>query len=114
MSIEILTDGSGQHYVNVGNVRLTVVEGERWAGPEVRHYLRLQAYKGEPEASGLNQGAELPIRDLRSVLELLAGISFCWPKNYDDTAPSASEVRAGKKSAGWTPRERVAFLPMAR
>ena len=57
------TDGSGQRYVDVGNLRLTLVEKSNgWAGAEVNRYFRIQAYKGAPGESGLQVGAEYPIR----------------------------------------------------
>jgi len=73
----IETDGSGQSYVNVGNLRLTLVEkSDGWAGAEVHHYLRIQAYKGAPGESGLQIGAEYAIRSPHDLERLAAAMLF--------------------------------------
>lgn len=69
------TDSKGQRYVNVGNVRITEVQGgDRWAGQAAPRYLRVQSYKEAPGASGLNMGAELPIASAADAMWLAAAI----------------------------------------
>jgi hypothetical protein len=66
----------GAPFVNVHNLRITLVRKEDgWAGPEYAYYIRIQAYKGDPEELGpLNQGPELPVAGHADVLRLIQGI----------------------------------------
>jgi len=75
------TDGKENRYINVGNLRITLVpqnareENKDWSDSAV---LRVQAYKELDRAKGnaLFQGAELPLKDYRDALKLVAAISF--------------------------------------
>ena len=75
---QIKEDSSGNPYVDAGNIRITYVpQGSRaanldWAGSDI---VRVQAYKGDPaQSQALHLGAEFPIKDDLSVVELVAGI----------------------------------------
>jgi hypothetical protein len=78
MTLAVETDGSGNSYVTVGNIRISLVERpDGWAGPDYGHYIRVQAYKGDPKVSKeLYPGAEFPIRDVREVCQLNAALNF--------------------------------------
>lgn len=72
----VLQDGAGNHYVNVENVRVTLVLAKDrptekdWPG---QNCLRIQAYRGD-ENDALCQGAELPIGSDPNVSRNLIGI----------------------------------------
>lgn len=69
-------DKSGNAFITVGNVRVTWAHkgSEGWADSD--GYLRIQAYKADPEESqALYPGAELPIRSGRDVCALIAAIA---------------------------------------
>ena len=73
----ITVDSSGNEFVNVGTVRLTYIKAENrdekknWAGQDV---IRIQAYKDD--SNQLHQGAEIPIGDRESSLDLLLGVAM--------------------------------------
>ena len=83
MSIPIQNDTEDQPYSNVGNVRVTLVRKQGWAGPEVNHYLRVQGYRAD-DASQLFHGAELPLRDRQSGYRLIAAIAALIAEKFDD------------------------------
>jgi hypothetical protein len=82
----IQTDAESQPFVNVGNIRVTLVKKTGWAGPRVHHYLRVQGYRAE-DGTQLFHGAELPLGDpqagyrLLSAIAHLIGEKFCPDKN---------------------------------
>jgi hypothetical protein len=83
MSVPIQTDEEGQPYSNVGNVRVTLVRKQGWAGPELMNYLRVQGYRAD-DASQLFHGAELPLRDRLSGYRLIAAIGALIGERFDD------------------------------
>ena len=79
----IQTDAENQPFVNVGNIRVTLVEKEGWAGPDVHRYLRIQGYRAE-DGSQLFHGAELPLRSIESGYRLISAISFLLADRFGD------------------------------
>jgi hypothetical protein len=94
----IQNDAELQPFVNVGNIRVTLVEKQGWAGPLVHHYLRVQGYRGE-DGSQLFHGAELPLRDPQAGYRLLSAIAhliaekFCETDSETPTALDTSSTR---------------------
>jgi len=70
---EVNADGSGNSYIDVYNVRVSLVEktdqGKDWEG--ARCYLRFSAYTGQ--GRGVMRGPELPLND-DNVLNILRAI----------------------------------------
>lgn len=72
----INTDGNGNSYIDANNVRVTWIrrEDDGWTGPG--DYIRLQAYRGNPEETqALHRGAELPVSSGWNICALVAAIS---------------------------------------
>ncbi len=73
-------DGPGHYFVDVGNVRLTYIPakdrsgGADWSGQDV---LRFQAYR-DGSTRALHLGAELPIADPATFLELVEGLCLLY------------------------------------
>lgn len=74
--MKIQADGKGQPYIDVGNLRITLVHkdmrelGKDWAGS---HVIRIQAYR---EDGGLYLGAEYPIpQGYKDVWALISAIN---------------------------------------
>jgi len=63
-----MVDSKGNHYVNVNNARITLVQNRpdesNWAGTKV---LRFQAYR----ESKLHMGAEIPIHNDNDLIKLI-------------------------------------------
>jgi len=66
--MEKKTDGKGNDYFDVDNLRVTSV-GKTWGG---NSGIRIQAYKGK--GMSLHQGAELPASDPATAYRLIAAI----------------------------------------
>lgn len=71
-------DANGNSYITINNIRVTWVHREKgekdWS--DSRAYLRIQAYRGDPnESLSLYPGAELPIVSEREILTLIGAIS---------------------------------------
>ena len=62
-------DGSGNSYIDVRNIRITIVP-QTWKGPPG---IRIQAYK---ENGQLFPGAELPVPDKTTAFDLLSAVSY--------------------------------------
>ena len=77
MSNNLCTDKNGNFYVNVGNIRITYIpkesrsEAKNWAGESV---IRIQAYRNGHN-SALHSGAEYPVEGVKSIMDLIGGIS---------------------------------------
>lgn len=75
METEIKIDGKGNKYVEVGNLRISIIRSENrpsdkdWPGQDV---LRIQAYRGE--AKYLHMGSELPISKKDNLIDLISAI----------------------------------------
>lgn len=72
------TDGSGQLYKDVGNIRVTYIssqardQSKNWSGQDV---IRVNAYKTDPSVSqALHPGAELPIADAATFISLISAL----------------------------------------
>jgi len=63
------TDGKGQRYITIGNIRITTVS-ETWAG---KPGIRIQALSAD--GNKVFPGAEIPIPDLKSAAELVGGVA---------------------------------------
>jgi hypothetical protein len=87
----ILNDIEEQPFVNVGNIRITLVKKEGWAGPHVHYYLRVQGYRAE-DASQLFHGAELPLRDLQAGYRLLSAMAHLIGEKLCDENPATAET----------------------
>jgi hypothetical protein len=76
MSSEIVSDKNGNHYVNVGNIRITYIpersrsDAKNWAGKSV---IRIQAYRNDHNSS-LHSGAEYPVEGAGDIVKLLTSI----------------------------------------
>lgn len=72
-----MKDSSGNPYIDIGNVRITMVDksnkppSKDWAG--TNRYLRVQAYTGK--GSSLHRGAEFPVGDIKKILEFIESVS---------------------------------------
>lgn len=76
MTLQVQSDGSGNSYIEVGNLRITLIhKANGWAGPEFSQYLRIQAYKDPARSRELHMGAEVPIAGLRDACHLNAAIN---------------------------------------
>ncbi|MGC8605227.1 MAG: hypothetical protein ACP5VS_16290 [Desulfomonilaceae bacterium] len=78
--MQIQKDGSGNPYVEVGNVRITYVprsqrqSAKDWAGSDV---IRIQAYKDDPAVcKALFPGAEFPVESHKQVVELISAVAY--------------------------------------
>ena len=69
---DILEDGAGHRYVDVGNIRVTFVPVSSWA--ETGHGLRIQAYR-DGETRALHHGAELHLDTLNQGYDVIAAIA---------------------------------------
>ena len=69
-------DSTGNHYIDVSNLRLTYVPAERrrpeanWSGQDV---IRVQARRN-PDNDALHMGAEFPVGDEQAFIELIEGL----------------------------------------
>ncbi len=77
MKSEAEKDARGNPYVVVDNLRVTCVlakpSGKRW-DETADLYLRVQAYKGSGKS--LHRGAELPIKNSKTLLKLISAIAY--------------------------------------
>ena len=80
--MKIDKDGKGQPFITVGNVRVTLVPADKrssalnWAAGECKYYIRIQAYKDNPDISqSLHPGTEFPVTNHKEVCALLSAIS---------------------------------------
>jgi len=64
------TDGSGNTYYDVGNIRITCIP-QTWDNNKPG--LRIQAYKGSGDA--LFQGAEIPIPDKATAYDFIKAVA---------------------------------------
>lgn len=74
----VMTDSSGNFYLDFNGCRLTYVKNESrdpeedWSGVDV---IRIQRY-AEPDVSErLHMGAEIPVKDMHSILQLSTKLS---------------------------------------
>lgn len=88
------TDGSGNRYDDVSNVRLTYVSKEArsdansWSKGDV---LRVQAYRGN--GNQLHLGAELDLRDPGTILELIEALARLYrAESMTPPPPSANDA----------------------
>ena len=92
MSLQVELDGSGNSYVRVGNLRITLIhKANGWAGPEYSQYLRIQAYKNPPQSEALHMGAEIPIAGLRDACHLNAAINHLLGEAFPATEDEAEQ-----------------------
>jgi len=76
VKMEIQTDSAGNEFVEVGNIRITLVLAEKratekdWAGTPV---LRVQVYR-DSESKALFPGAEYPIPQLHDISVLIQAV----------------------------------------
>jgi|GEM_PF-2524121 len=63
------TDGKGQHYMTIGNIRITTIS-DTWAG---KPGIRIQALSAD--GNRVFPGAEIPIPDLKSAVKLVGGVA---------------------------------------
>jgi len=72
--METKTDSSGNSYVDVGNIRLTMVgqanAPEYWQGHDC---IRINAYRGSDNNS-LHQGAMIPLTSKQTIVELIEAL----------------------------------------
>ena len=72
--METKTDSSGNSYVDVGNIRLTLVGSasapEYWTGHDC---IRINAYRGA-ENNALHQGAMIPLSSRQTIVELIEAL----------------------------------------
>jgi hypothetical protein len=84
VKMEIQTDSAGNEFVEVGNIRITLVLAEKrdtekdWAGSPV---LRIQAYR-DSESKALFPGAEYPVRRLSDVSEMIEALLALTARAY--------------------------------
>lgn len=72
----MLTDGSGNKYVVLENIRFTIVKQSKrdstkdWPESDV---LRIQAYRNS-ESKSLHRGAEIPIKSKDDLIEIVKSL----------------------------------------
>ena len=63
------TDGKGQRYMTIGNIRITTIS-DTWAG---KPGIRIQALSAD--GNKVFPGAEIPIPDLKAAANLVSGVA---------------------------------------
>jgi hypothetical protein len=78
--MKIEKDTPGNPYVEVGNVRITLVPKSKrqsakdWAGHDV---IRIQSYRDDTSVSrALHRGAEFPVESHKQVVELISAVAY--------------------------------------
>jgi len=84
------TDGSGQPYMDVGNIRVTYISSQardkskNWPGQDV---IRVTAYKTDPSVSqALHRGAELPVADPAAFISLISALCAVYDTGHNATS----------------------------
>ncbi|MDD4616572.1 MAG: hypothetical protein PHW76_05580 [Alphaproteobacteria bacterium] len=72
MTIQIQQDGKGNEYVRVENIRITYLPACSWDPSSPG--LRIQAYR-DNQTDALHQGAEIPIKNQQTALDVIAAIA---------------------------------------
>ena len=85
--MDIHKDGAGNPYIDVANVRITLVSNQQrdadWTGGEYRHCIRIQAYRGG-ESRSLHMGAEIPLNSQSDAFSFVAAFSYILAERMPD------------------------------
>jgi hypothetical protein len=74
--IDIKQDGTGNPYIDINNLRVTLTKrgADGWAGES--SYIRIQSYRSDSaQSQALHLGAELPFTSHKELCGLIAAIS---------------------------------------